>query len=187
MAEGVRCDVYIDNIRFLGDNREDVVRAAATFITRSRSVNATINEVPDSMVAAERLVVSEGDFLGVHFDYINKTVCVTEKTIAKLKSMQEVFTSGSPTHRNFLAMFGLLFFIQQVIRVDPASHYYSLKEYSETARRLQCNPSLLETPYKCSPSRMKGILQWVTSALRNEAAVVNKERAPWRGAVYFSN
>jgi len=182
VADGVRCDVYIDNIRFLGNSRQDVIKAAATFITRSRAVNATINEVPDleedSMVAAERLVASEGDFLGVHFDYVNKTVKVTEKTITKLRTMREVLVNGTPSHRNFLALFGLLFFIQQVTRAHAASHYYSLKEYSETARRLQGNPSLLETPYRCSPSRMHGILQWVDSALRNEASVVRQERKP---------
>ena len=182
VANGVRCDVYIDNIRFLGDNREDVIKAAATFITRSRSVNATINEVPDvsedATAAAERLVVSEGDFLGVHFDYINKTVKVTEKTIAKIKALRDVFQSGDPTHRNFLALFGLLFFVQQVMRVTPARHYYALKEYSETARRLQCNPGLLETPCKSSPSRMKEILQWVDASLKNEAVLVHRGRKP---------
>jgi len=182
LANGVRCDIYIDNIRFLGDNRDDVIRAAATFITRCRVVSATINEVPDvtedAISAAERLVVSEGDFLGVHFDYINKTVKVAEKTIAKTKALRDVFESGTPTHRNFLATFGLLFFIQQVMRVAPARHYYALKEYSETARRLQANPGLLETPYKCSPSRMTEILKWVDLAMANVSVKVHKGRLP---------
>jgi len=182
MPDGVRCDVYIDNVRFLGDNRADVIKAAATFITRSREVNATINEVPDlgedATAAATRLVCSEGDFLGVHFDYVNKTVKVTQKTVAKLQALREVFVSGKPTYRNFLALFGLLFFSQQVMRLTPASHYYALKLYSETARSLQENPGLLESPFKCVPSRMKEVLSWVDSAIANEAVVVNRKRDP---------
>ena len=86
--------------------------------------------------------------------------------------------SGTPTHHNLLSLFGLLFFVQQVMRVTPARHYYALKEYSEVVRRLQCNPGLLETPYKSSPSRIKEILQWVESALSNEAVPVHKGRKP---------
>jgi len=182
LPNGVRCDVYVDNIRFLGNSEDDVVAAAAQFITRSRSVGATINEVSDASedaaAAARRLVARSGDFLGVHFDYMNKTVSLTQKTISKLSAIKEVFTTGAPTHRNFLSLFGLLFFTQQVSPITPAKHYYCLKEYSETARRLQSNPGLLESPYRCSPSRLKDILSWVDSALASPAYVVPKKHVP---------
>ena len=91
-AKGVRCDIYVDNVRFLSDSRKDVVAAAAEFIDRCRRVCATINEVPDDTEsahdAAERLVTTKGEFLGGDFDYTKKQVRVGKKTIAKLVAMR---------------------------------------------------------------------------------------------------
>ena len=181
---GVRCDVYVDNVRFLSNDLEAVVAAAKEFINRSRKVRATINEVPDNMedaeVAARRLVSTKGEFLGAYFDYTEKTVKLTEKTIAKLKTMRDVFKDGTcdPTHRNFLALFGLLFYGLQVFRSFAPSRYYALKEYSEVARRIQRDPGLLEAHYKCAPARMEHIMTWVDDVLLNPATVVQKTRDP---------
>ena len=181
---GVRCDVYVDNIRFLSDSLEGVIAAAKKFITRSRKVRATINEVPDNTedaeAAARRLVTTEGEFLGVYFDYTAKTVKLTEKTIAKLTAMREVFTDNTcaPTYRNFLALFGLLFYGLQVFKSFAPYRYYALKEYSDVARRIQRDPGLLEAQYKCPPARMQHILTWVDDVLRNPATAARKTRDP---------
>ena len=181
---GVRCDVYVDNIRFLSDNLEAVVAAAKEFIIRCRKVRATINEVPDNMedpeAAARRLVTSAGEFLGARFDYIAKTVQLTEKTIAKLTAMRDVFTdsTGHPTYRNFLALFGLLFYGLQVFRSFAPYRYYALKEYSDVARRIQRDPGLLESHYKCPPARMQHILAWVNDLLLNPETAVRRTRDP---------
>ena len=181
---GVRCDVYVDNIRFLSDDLEAVVAAAKEFIIRSRKVRATINEVPDNdedaEVAARRLVKTVGDFLGAYFDYIAKTVQLTEKTIGKLTTMREVFkdSTGTPTYRNFLALFGLLFYGLQVFRSFAPYRYYALKEYSDVARRIQKDPGLLEAHYKCAPARMQHILKWVDDMIKNPATQVRTTRDP---------
>ena len=181
---GVRCDIYVDNIRFLSDCLESVVAAAQDFIIRSRKVRATINEVPDNTedaeAAARRLVKTDGDFLGAYFDYTAKTVQLTEKTIGKLQTMREVFkdNAGAPTYRNFLALFGLLFYGLQVFRSFAPYRYYALKEYSDVARRIQKDPGLLETPYKCSPSRLDHIMRWVDDMIKNPATSVRTTRDP---------
>eukprot|EP00760_Papus_ankaliazontas_P003729 PhM_4_TR11644/c3_g1_i2/m.68015 len=46
---GVFVDTYIDNLRFQGDNLDDVVQAATTFVLRARLVGATINEVSNAV------------------------------------------------------------------------------------------------------------------------------------------
>ena len=52
--------------------------ASRTFESAEANVNSTKIHAPNA--AARRLVTSEGGFLGAHFDYIAKTVKLTEKT-----------------------------------------------------------------------------------------------------------
>jgi len=118
---GVRVDTYVDNIRFLGNCRDDVIAAATEFVRRSHKVGATINEVsPILGVDVSRiremltkLVVTEGEFLGIHFDYVNKLVKVGTKALVKLVALKEVFDHGECTYRNLLAIFGVMFFALQ--------------------------------------------------------------------------
>ena len=181
---GVRCDVYVDNIRFLSNDKEAVIAAVKQFIIRSRKVRATINEIPDdnedAEVAARRLVVTEGEFLGAYFDYTAKTVKLTDKTISKLAAMRDLFTDSTslPTYRNFLALFGLLFYGLQVFRSLASNRYYALKEYSDVACHIQRDPGLLEAQYKCPHARMLHILAWVNDLLANPATAVQSSREP---------
>ena len=170
--KGVRVDTYVDNIRFLGKNRDDVIAAAATFIQRCRAVNATINEVPleeDALEAATRLVATSGEFLGAFFNYVTKEVCLGAKSIKKLVAMQELLKNNADafTHRNFLTTFGLLFYALQVTRAPAAHRYYPLKEYTRVSRQIQRDPGLLETLYKCAPSRGRHIEAWVADVIKN--------------------
>lgn len=193
MPGGVRCDIYVDNVRFLSNNREDVIAAATTFIERCRQVRATLNEVPacnpdgsplDARAAAEALVHSKGEFLGVEFDYVMKTVKLGPKSVGKLKLLKATFENSAkaPTHRNFLALFGVLFFALQVTAGFAPHRYYALREYSETARRIQKDPGLLECAYHCSPSRWKHVTTWIEDVERNDAHPVHNAPAHPSGA-----
>jgi len=175
-SSSVRKDKYIDNVRFLG-TREEVIDAAATFIARCRVVGAQINEVgpdEDARAAAERLVHQQGEFLGVDFDYAKggKTVKLGGKTVAKLQIMSDAFSKDGFTHHNYLALHGLLFYELQVKRAYPATRFHAIKEYAEISRRIQRDPGLMFTKYKCSPSIREKIQQWIDYALANEAVPV---------------
>ena len=184
--KGVRVDAYVDNIRFLGNSRAEVIEAAREFIERCRKVGVTINEVPgdvDALQAATDLVSSTGEFLGADFDYKLKRVRVGGKTIAKLRVMRDVFEGKAPgvktfTHRNFLAIFGILFFDLQITKDFAPNRYYALTEYSETARRVQRDPGLLESEYKCSASRQRHISQWIDEDIDNAWRQVFKVPRP---------
>ena len=192
---GVRCDIYVDNIRFLSNNRDDVIDAATTFIGRCRQVRATLNEVPacnpdgsplDARTAATALVRTKGEFLGVEFDYEMKTVKLGPKSVAKLQLLKATFENEAkaPTHRNFLALFGVLFFALQVTKSFAPHRYYALREYSETARRIQKDPGLLECAYHCSPSRWKHVTLWIADVERNDAHPVHDTPLHPSGARY---
>ena len=174
VAKGVRVDTYVDNIRFLGDCEADVVAAAVEFVMRAHSVGATLNEIDPALhlneekikEAIKALVTTSGEFLGIHFDYVKKVVKVGSKAIAKLEALKDVFDAGC-TYRNFLSIFGILFFSLQATGVNASHRYYALREYSETARLLQRDPGRLESAWKCSPSRLVHVLAWTNDVLVN--------------------
>ena len=177
---GVRVDTYVDNIRFLGDCLDDVVAAATEFVRRAHHVNATINEVSPSLKVdvekikeeLKKLVKTSGEFLGIHFDYINKVVKVGAKALVKLVALKEVFDHGECTHRNLLAIFGVLFFALQATGAHACRRYYALREYSDASRLLQKDPGRLESLWKCSPSRLSHIKKWIEDVLANTPVMV---------------
>ena len=181
VAKGVRVDTYVDNIRFLGNCQADVIAAAVEFVMRAHGVGATINEISPALgqkraqieEAIKSLVTTSGEFLGIHFDYIRKVVKVGSKAIRKLEALREVFIAGG-TYRNFLAIFGILFFSLQATGVHASHRYYALREYSETARVLQRDPGRLECAWKCSPSRLVHVLAWIEDVLANKEVKVPK-------------
>ena len=135
---GIRIDVYVDNVRILGHVKEDVIEAAVSLIQRCRAVNVQINEIAadeDAREAAKRLIRSDGEFLGVHFNYITKKVRVGEKAIAKLAALERLLSAAQDrfSHRNFLGVFGLLFFALQVTRL-PARGVEETSEGAGAAR-----------------------------------------------------
>ena len=182
---GVRVDTYVDNIRFLGNCMDDVITAATEFVRRAHHVNATINEVCPSLKedvskikeAMTKIVVTAGEFLGIHFDYDTKLVKVGTKALLKLAALKEVFDNGECTHRNLLAIFGVLFFALQATGAHACCRYYALKEYSDASKLLQRDPGRLETLWKCSPSRLVHIKKWIEDVLKNEPVMVARRVA----------
>ena len=173
MPVGVKATSYVDNVRFLGHNLQDVIAAAAEFIRRCHAVSATINDITTTSdleaakAIAANLAHSQGEFLGVEFDYLNHRVAVGQKAISKAQQLLGQLRKhlADPkqnfTNQNMLATFGILLFALQITKNLPASHYYALQAYSELARLVQRDPHCLNNTYHCSPSKMQHILQWL--------------------------
>jgi len=178
MPKSVKVTSYVDNVRFIGTSLEEVIEAAATFIVRCHKVRATINDVSTTedlqtaKAIARDLVRTSEEFLGVEFDYINKKVAVGRKALAKLRLLLSRVEDPTLriTNQNVLAIFGILFFALQVTKHMPAKRYYAIREYSELSRRIQKDPNLLSAEFKCAPSRMRFITQWMS-----DVANVNDE------------
>ena len=169
MPDGVKVTSYVDNVRFLSHNRDDVIAAAAEFITRCHAVSATINDVEttgDLEVAksiAAALVRTRDEFLGVDFDYSNHRVAVGHKATSKAEKLLEKLLDPKQnfTNQNMLATFGVLLFALQVTKHKPATHYYALQAYSKLARLVQHDPHCLPNTYHRKPSQMHHIVQWL--------------------------
>ena len=61
----------------------------------------------------------------VEFDYEMKTVKLGPKSVGKLRLLKTTFENSAkaPSHRNFLALFGVLFFALQVTAAFAPHRY----------------------------------------------------------------
>jgi hypothetical protein len=169
LPPGVTATAYIDDVRFLGQDQNSVLKAARTFINRCREANVTINDVPNHITDEQILsrIRTQGEFLGVDINYEQRRVRLATKSQAKLAAAYEAFQHKGFTYRNCLALYGMLFFVLQVTRESAAKYYYCLKEYSSVARQIQSEPDKLDTTYTCPPERARYLSQWVEEALKN--------------------
>lgn len=107
LPQGVSVDVYIDNVRFIGDN-EGVVEAGKIFVQRCKEVGAKLDR-------EEPIPKQLDTFLGEQFDYENKKRRLGEKTVEKVKFTRENLLGDILTYRQVAAIFGLLFFCAEVL------------------------------------------------------------------------
>jgi hypothetical protein len=173
LPQGVMAQAYVDNIRFVADDKEALRKALGILRLRCEAVGITMNE---DLTKADDIISHEGEFLGLHFNYQRKTVRVGKKTIAKLKATSEEMDRW--TYRNYLGHMGLLFYGSAPLRIDLARRFYAIKFYREVATLLQERPYLLDTPIALRPSCIEQLKGWTEEVLRNEDTPVKKEDEP---------
>ena len=76
IAQRVKTVVHIDNFRFLGE-AADVASFAEAFEKVCRNLAITLNTDENQEV-----------FLGMRFDYAQKSVCLAQKTVDKLPRLE---------------------------------------------------------------------------------------------------
>jgi hypothetical protein len=123
LPKGVSVDVYIDNVRFVG-NKDGVVEAGQEFVKRCKFVGAVLDK--------EEAVPKQLDtFLGEEFDYVQKRRRLGEKTVEKVKYTKDTLLSNSLTYRQVAAIFGLLFFSAEVLAL-PMCFLYDVMRWFRT-------------------------------------------------------
>jgi len=169
----VAVDSQIDNTLFVGD-RDAVMADLREFSGRCRSAGVTINEDTSDPSA---LVSSVIDWCGLHLDFSNKTVALTEKVVGKLRGSWADRSIWS--WRGFAAHCGLLFYAAQVIDVPVASFFGLLRFVSHAGFVMQdADDKLWDSPAVVWPSASAALESWTAIALRNEPRVVRKAAAP---------
>lgn len=122
LPEGVSVDVYIDNIRFVGD-REGVIQAGKQFLERCRHVGAKV----DNELATPK---QQDEFLGERYDYVKKTRALAEKTVEKLIFVRDnLIPQQRLTNRQVAGIFGLIYYGADVLNLDLCFLYELLKWY----------------------------------------------------------
>jgi len=187
---GRKCETkaIIDNVVFVGKTAQECVDDGDKFVERSRQVGATLN---DAGISVKDNVQQEGDWGGVHLDFVNKTVRLTEKIVTKTKLSMSRASSWS--YRNLAAHFGLLFWAIGLVDVNPGDYFTALQFYAGACREFSmAEQAGIDTDRfwdteAIVPRRIMEVIEaWTAAVLKNEPVRVKPERvgaADWLVAV----
>ena len=100
-----------------------------------------------------------GEFLGLHFDYVNGTVKLGKKTMTKLRNARVM---EKATKREYLAMFGLTLFCTRALRIQPARYFNQMKFI-----RKRCVGEELDEEINIWPSCVDGWVSWLNELRKN--------------------
>lgn len=157
LPEGVSVDIYIDNIRFVGD-RENVIIAGKRFLERCAIVGAKVDNV-------NSVPTQEDEFLGERYNYVDKTRCLTNKTLEKLKFVRECLSSQATfSNRQVAGIFGLLFFSAEVLQKPLCQLFHLMKWYRQKMREVESHWNA-QTCIECSIRT--DISNWIDLLLEN--------------------
>ena len=123
-------DTQIDNVGFFG-SAEDVCDAYYEFAARCKHAGATFNDHEED---ATKLLETETDWMGMHLNMSDKTVSLTEKSVAKL----ELSWAGRQgwSWQGFAAHLGLLWWSAQILKIRPCNYYEVLRFASRVGLKM---------------------------------------------------
>merc|ERR1711916_183749 len=190
MPRSVYSEPYIDNVRFVSDNRKEVVLAAAKLCVRAAMVGVTVNEVnvaplrdiadeAERLEAAIRLVEgqvrSEAPWLGEQFDYVKKTVEMAPKTRTKVENL---FGAPTPTFRNVAAQFAMLIYASRTYGVRLGRYFAARRAHAGMSRLLTARPDLWDKPApQFCPHVVDNLRRWRMDVLEHPPRVVRPDDA----------
>jgi hypothetical protein len=163
----VRAQAYIDNLRFVSDDRLALEKALVTLQKRCEETQITMNE---DLSQPSKLIKTEGEFLGLMFDHKGKTVKIGGKTLEKLKCTAAAIDNW--TYRQYLGHMGLLFYASAPLRLNLADKFYAIKYYREVSAKIQAEPYLLDAPINLRPSCLGQLINWTKQVQTNTPAKV---------------
>lgn len=158
LPDGVNSVVYIDNVRFGGPNKDSVAQAARDFIARADQVGAVLN---DRRITPTRLE----DFLGERFDLQKKTRRLTRKTLEKIHAARTALNE-TVTFRQVAAIFGLLFFCSEVLKLNLSKVFQALRYYRIQMSKVTNWDADAE---RIPDNALAEIRAWLNAANRNKA------------------
>lgn len=155
-------DAYIDNVRFVDDNTTKLAHTVWSFFADCQAIGITINELqqPDQVLG---LIRSSGEYLGIHFDYLAKTVKLAEKSITKLKAALVEIRDPEVSTDKCRQILSLLLWASQVLHLDLAPRYHIFK----FVRRRLSTSADTQRPAKIWPSIIQDWISWLTTCIHN--------------------
>jgi hypothetical protein len=142
----VYSEAYVDNVRFVHDDVEDLLSAASTFLVRCAWAEVTVNEVDVSVLRGleeaqalelaksllRPLVKSKEAWLGEVYDYEKKEISIADRTREKI---ERCFDQKTPTYRHLAARFGLLLYAARTLGMK-LSAYFAARRAMQVIGRL---------------------------------------------------
>ena len=166
---------YIDNFVFAGDTLTELQTAMKTFVARCKSAGVILNDYEP------KIVDSECDCLGEHYNLKAQTRCLTQSAVEKLHLAGEVLvrqqTDLVPA-RTLAAVFGILFYANKVLNISPHRYYNALKFYRQLASSCSGDTPLSswdQVAPRLPPSALQELQAWLLVALRNEPVPLSND------------
>lgn len=135
----VHADVYLDNIRYVGNDPLQLETAMNRFYELCEMTLVDINESIEETIHAMH-ARSEYTFLGVEYDHKTSCIRLSAKNIAKLQAMQFP-DDAQMTVREFLAAYGNLTYAAMTLEMCRAQFYFVTKllrrVMQRTARKIR--------------------------------------------------
>jgi hypothetical protein len=125
-------DANIDNVRFLSDDIDALMRVWNCFMTKCHSIGIVIGEASTVDDIRDRRPYT---YLGMVFDHVHRRVSQTPKTVRKLQHMHDVFFDG--TQRKILdimCVFSTCLWASTVVDWRLAKVYHVFKQLRRLAR-----------------------------------------------------
>lgn len=166
-------DQHIDNVIFVGNSEQEIVEQLTILKQRCDHVGCTINESLDTLEDMKNLVKAEDDWCGIHYNFSNKTVSLTQKVVNKIDlswSLKEGWT-----FRGFAAHMGLLFYSSAILET-PLHQYFQLFRFlSEVSSAMQqSDHEDWNDPISVPPAALADLEAWTAFAFKNEPNHVAK-------------
>ena len=168
--DDVHINTFIDNVRFAGAE-EEIIKAVLLFTERARAVGASLDKMPTTEEEARGILESEGDFLGIHFQYSTQRMRLTEKTVEKIRMINAGITVGEDiTFKQFAVIMGLYNFATRVLKFQAWEVYHLFRRYREEASKEALFPSTVwgSRPLRLSPKEAEEVRVMEEYFLRNE-------------------
>lgn len=155
----------VDNVLFTGDYHT-LQQASKIFLDRCDSVHAIVKDRTENFA-------TRYEFLGEAYDHDKSTRCLTEKTRAKAQFVVDSITNRRVfTTRQILAVYGLLFYASEVLRITLARFHWSLRFLSSVAG------NELEERHQIPAHVAHELMTWAKIASDNQPVAVWTERDP---------
>ncbi len=165
-------DVHIDNVRLIHSDRGRLLRAKSQFRRACSDANISLNDDPESQPH------SQGKYCGVEYDYVNKTVHLSKKFVAKLR--QGYDTVDFWNFGELQKIFGRLYYGAQIMRAPVWNWYRAIKFHS----RRMASAFKDSDPANIWPCARPEIMKWLRYLIANEPVHPPDPRTPPALEVY---
>ena len=183
-------EAYIDNVRLVSDDKEALIRDAATLLERCARARVTVNEADVSTLmqvpAAERraaaiklaapLCTQKGPWLGELYDYAAKTIELTDKTRHKVEVCLD---APRPSFRTFAATAGILQYASRTLGLALAPYHPARRAISDIAWLLERCDDLWDKPLpQLCDAVTKNLREWRDAILAAKPRVMSEPEFP---------
>lgn len=160
------CCVFNDNFRTVG-TQEEALNDMRVIYKAAEYVGITFNDA-----TTELRFVKEYDFLGVHCNHIAKTIALTDKSVRKLKRIEESLTANydALTFDDIRSILGFQIFASTVLEHQVTPYFHIFKFFRRRARTV-VRPKQRVHPWK---SIKLTWISWTRELLANTPININK-------------